>query len=177
MTEPTPAPDLLQLAEPGDAEALVDMRDSAAAWMLAEGISQWRPGEVGLRWYRRLIAAGSVWVLRSDGGSLAASVCVLWDDPTVWGELSEPAGYIHGLMIERQRAGRGLGVAVLAWAEAHIAANGRPIARLDCVATNTRLRSYYEAAGYSLVRTREYPDQRWSPSALFEKRIERRVGP
>ncbi len=36
-------------------------------------------------------------------------------------------------------------------AERRIAASGRPLCRLDCLTSNTRLRRYYEEAGYEVV--------------------------
>jgi protein-tyrosine phosphatase len=40
---------------------------------------------------------------------------------------------------------------MLAEAERRIAASGRDLCRLDCLATNPVLRAYYEAAGYEVV--------------------------
>lgn len=61
------------------------------------------------------------------------------------------AGYVHRLMVDRTAAPRGLGRAMLDRAERRIAEEGRPYARLDCVADNPRLRGYYEGAGYTVV--------------------------
>ena len=37
------------------------------------------------------------------------------------------------------------------WAEEHAAAAGKAFLRLDCVASNARLRAYYGRAGYGRV--------------------------
>jgi protein-tyrosine phosphatase len=47
---------------------------------------------------------------------------------------------------------------MLAAAERRIAEAGRAYCRLDCVATNTRLRGYYEDAGYTVVGEQPYKD-------------------
>lgn len=72
----------------------------------------------------------------------------------MWGEMAEPAGYVHMLMVDRNLAGHGIGRAMLSWAEQLIADSGRRLARLDCVRSNRRLRTYYESAGtHSLATT------------------------
>ena len=57
------------------------------------------------------------------GGDIAATLTLDWSDP-VWSGIPGPAGYLHTL------------------------ARGRSALRLDCLASNGRLRAYYEAAGF-----------------------------
>jgi GNAT superfamily N-acetyltransferase len=118
--------------------------------MLGHGIDQWRPGEVPLAWIERFAERRSLFVMFGDG-RLIASVILAWADPFVWGDQQEPAGYGHMLMVDRAYAGRGLGRVLLDWTENRIGKSGRHLARLDCVRTNTLLRTYYENAGYHLV--------------------------
>jgi hypothetical protein len=47
-----------------------------------------------------------------------------------------------------RREAAGLGAAILAWAADAARRHGRTALRLDCVASNDRLRAYYEAAGF-----------------------------
>ena len=65
-----------------------------------------------------------------------ASVTVVWSDPLMWGDRTDPAGYIHMLMVPRDLAGHGIGRALLAWAEDFVVDTGRRLARLDCVRNN-----------------------------------------
>ena len=46
------------------------------------------------------------------------------------------------------RAASGLGAVILGWAARIARQQGREALRLDCVASNGRLRAYYEAAGF-----------------------------
>jgi len=82
------------------------------------------------------------------------------------------AGYIHNLIVARSFAGQGLGRRLLQWAEDHVAASGRSLARLDCVVSNGELRHLYESAGYHWVSDREFPaESGLRPTALYEKTL------
>lgn len=50
------------------------------------------------------------------------------------------------MAVRRQSAG--LGAAILGWAAGVARERGLDALRLDCVASNDRLRAYYEAAGF-----------------------------
>ena len=100
-------------------------------------------------------------------GVIVGTLTLTWADPHVWGEQPDDAGYVHGLAIRRDAAGQGIGAAMLAWAGRAVAAAGRPYLRLDCMATNARLRAYYERAGFTQVR--DVADANWSAS-LYQKR-------
>lgn len=133
-----------------DLNALVDLYDDAARWMLRNGIDQWKPGDKDADHFRHRIAQGEVWLLL-DGGRAAGAYELWWDDLPAWGDRPPVAGYVHRLMTDRAHAPAGSGRALLAHAERRIAAAGRELARLDCLSRNPRLRAYYEAAGYRVV--------------------------
>jgi ribosomal protein S18 acetylase RimI-like enzyme len=162
------------VAMPGDGSAVLELRDRLARYLLDHGVQQWNPGELPSDRIEDSVAMGSVYLVRRRS-HLIASVTITPEDPLIWGERTDVAGYIHMLMVDRAFAGRGIGRCVLDWSEARIEAGGRELARLDCVRTNARLRRYYEAAGYALVDYREFPDTpRALPTALYEKRVHRR---
>ena len=73
---------VIRRAQAGDAEAIAAVRDEAAAWLLARGILQWRPGEVSRDDVLDWIATGRVYVAEVDG-RLAGSVRLAWTDPAV----------------------------------------------------------------------------------------------
>jgi protein-tyrosine phosphatase len=156
-------------ATKGDVDALLRLRDDAARWLLARGIEQWRPGEIPYSWER-----GDdyfVFVLW-HGDDRVGTVTILWDDPVIWGEQPTPAGYVHNLVVARHFGGQGLGIALLHWAENHVAESGRSIVRLDCAAQSRALRDLYESVGYRWVRDQQYA---WlGPNlalALYEKNL------
>jgi len=176
LLEPRPAswPRLsYREATKADAAVLVHLRDSAALWQLARGIDQWRPGEKDEAHFVRRMEEGEVW-LAYAGTHLAGAWELWWTDPAAWGPRPPDAGYIHRLMTTPHTAPPGTGRRMLAEAESRIAASGRPYARLDCLASNPRLRGYYEAAGYEVVGEQSAKeDGMGSPYAvtLLEKRL------
>ena len=77
-------------------------------------------------------------------GAISATVTVDWSDP-VWSDVGGNA-YLHRMAVRRQEPG--LGAVILAWAQDLARQHGRDALRLDCVASNDRLRAYYETAGF-----------------------------
>ncbi|MFP3990899.1 N-acetyltransferase [Streptomyces sp. E11-3] len=136
-----------------DLALLVGLYDDAARWMIGHGIDQWKPGEKDTDHFRRWIRQGEVWLAEAVEEAAEEAVGgweLWWEDVPAWGEQPPVAGYVHRLMTSSS-APAGTGRVLLDAAERRIAAAGRPLARLDCLATNPRLRAYYEEAGYAVV--------------------------
>ncbi|MFF6915635.1 GNAT family N-acetyltransferase [Streptomyces sp. NPDC012466] len=157
-----------------DLPALVALRDDAARWMLARGITgQWRPGELDEDHFRRVMADGEIWLAES-GGRLAGAWELWWQDEDAWGPQPPVAGYVHRLMVDRTTAAPGTGRLLLGAAERRVAAVGRTAVRLDCLATNAPLNAYYRDAGYRVVGRKEgKPQPGGAPKSftLMEKRL------
>ncbi|MEV7853651.1 GNAT family N-acetyltransferase [Streptomyces sp. NPDC088183] len=140
-----------RLADETDLAALVRLRDDAARWMLARGITgQWQPGELDEDHFRRIMANGEVWIAE-DRGRVAGAWELWWADEDAWGPQPPVAGYVHRLMVDHGSARPGTGRWLLRVAERRVAETGRSFARLDCLATNARLNAYYMADGYRRV--------------------------
>ncbi|WP_128381066.1 GNAT family N-acetyltransferase [Streptomyces cavernae] len=166
-------------ATEADLATLVRLRDDAARWMLARGITgQWRPGELDEDHFRRIMAHGEVWLAQADGRVTGAWE-LWWEDEAAWGTQPPVAGYVHRLMIDRGTAARGTGRLLLRAAERRVAAAGRTRVRLDCLAGNARLNDYYRDAGYRVVGRKEgKPQPGGAPKSftLLEKEL-RPTGP
>ncbi|MEU1913476.1 GNAT family N-acetyltransferase [Streptomyces massasporeus] len=175
MSSPT-VPDLcVRPAAASDLAALVRLRDDAARWMLARGITgQWRPGELDEEHFRRVMAHGEVW-LAETGGRLAGAWELWWEDEDAWGPQPPVAGYVHRLMVDRAAAAPGTGRALLTAAERRVAEAGRTWMRLDCLAGNAQLNAYYVEAGYRVVGRKEGKPQPGGPPKSFTL-LEKRVG-
>ncbi|MEW1776692.1 GNAT family N-acetyltransferase [Streptomyces sp. NPDC086777] len=145
----------LRRAGERDLAALVRLRDDAARWMLARGITgQWQPGQLGVDHFRRVMAGAEVW-LAEAGGRVAGAWELWWDDEDAWGPQPPVAGYVHRLMVDRGNARPGTGRVLLGAAERRVATMGRALVRLDCLSGNARLNSYYLQAGYRVVGHKE----------------------
>jgi GNAT superfamily N-acetyltransferase len=166
----TPLGELAVIRATGErATSVLELRGDLAKWMLEHDVAQWRPGELPLEWIQTCVSEGWVYVVPL-GERVIASVTVVWDDPLMWRELPEPAGYIHMLMVDRDFAGHGIGRSLLAWTERFILESERHLARLDCVRSNRLLRGYYERAGYALVGYQDLPEVESAfEAALYEK--------
>jgi GNAT superfamily N-acetyltransferase len=141
----------IERAVASDAEALLAMRERLSAWLALRGVAQWQPGTLSLARLREQIGDGSVFVGRLDA-RLVGSFTLADEDKRIWGVDTANVAYLHRLMVDRRWAHRGLGAALLTWAEDHCRANGKTRVRLDCVEINRTLVEYYRSAGYTEVR-------------------------
>jgi GNAT superfamily N-acetyltransferase len=161
----------IERATLAEADLLYEMHEDVARWLWARGIRQWEPGELRrdrLIWH---IARGAAYLACHDGEP-AGMVIVQDSDEITWGAQSDDALYLHALCARRQFSGRGVGRAILRWAEEQVAVRGRIYLRLDCMAENARLRAYYEDAGYRYVGEKTWEDDPSLRSSLYEKRVE-----
>jgi GNAT superfamily N-acetyltransferase len=129
-----------------DAITVADLLDEATRWVQDLGYEQWP-----LPFPRDELAAaidrGEVYVVEDEGDAVA-TVTLLWDDKTYWGERPPDAVYVHKLAVRRDRSGRGIGAAIVAWANAEAIEAGRDFLRLDCLRDNPGIREYYEQLGF-----------------------------
>ncbi|WJV50392.1 GNAT family N-acetyltransferase [Streptomyces flavofungini] len=139
-------------ADESDVPVLVRLRDEAARWQIAQGIAQWKPGELGEEHFRARLLDSEIWIATlGPEGPVAGAWELWWDDPAAWGPQPPAAGYVHSLMTDRRVAPPGTGRRMLEHAERRVRAAGRSLCRLDCRANNPRLRAYYAAAGFEVV--------------------------
>jgi GNAT superfamily N-acetyltransferase len=127
----------------GGVDRVLGVLDEAAGWLSARDVQQW-PLRFPARLVRPGVEAGHTWLGYLDGVA-AATITLTWADP-LWPPDDGLAGYVHRLAVRRTAAG--LGARLLEWAAGAIRDEGRSVLRLDCVATNARLRAYYESAGF-----------------------------
>ena len=134
---------VLRQARPDELADVLAVLDEASAWLSGRGVVQWPP-RFKPKWVEGGLARGETWLVLV-GGDLAGTVTLDWADP-LWDDVGGTAGYVHRMTVRRWAAG--IGAHVLDWASAVVRRNGRDLLRLDCVASNARLRAYYEAGGF-----------------------------
>jgi GNAT superfamily N-acetyltransferase len=136
----------VRLARAQDVETVAGLLDDATGWVAELGHEQWP-----LPYPREDVAAaierGEVYVAEVDGEAVG-TITVLADDPVYWGERPPDAHYVHKLAVRRDRGGRGLGAAIVEWADARAADANRAFLRLDCLRDDPGIRSYYERLGF-----------------------------
>ncbi|WP_438471952.1 GNAT family N-acetyltransferase [Rhodococcus erythropolis] len=166
--------DVVQAVETDGPEILA-LRHAAEDWLARCGIIQWRPREVSVEQVGEQISRGEFFVARDRAQSrIVGALRLIWSDPVVWPDSNEPAGYVHGLVIDREFSGTSLGERLLVWAHRRSAEEGAQYLRLDCVETNVRLRRYYRDAGFAEVGRRDFGDvvdNGWFSVVLFERSL------
>jgi protein-tyrosine phosphatase len=157
-----------------DFEALHAIMLDASRWLMSRGIDQWAwvQKPVGQKFLRERLQNAEVYLafIRDEP---VATVSVQWEDDDIWGERGRDglAGYVHGLAVTRSASGRRMGRTLIDFAAGVILANGRNILRLDCMAANPRLRSYYTQIGFTEVGEHHSPKTGFD-LALFERPIQ-----
>jgi GNAT superfamily N-acetyltransferase len=136
----------VRIAHADDVETVAGLLDEATVWVSELGHEQWP-----LPYPREELAAavdrGEVYVAELAGEPVG-TVTVLADDPVYWGERPPDAHYVHKLVVRRNRAGCGIGAAIVEWAHNRAAAAGRAFLRLDCLRDDPGIRAYYERLGF-----------------------------
>jgi GNAT superfamily N-acetyltransferase len=159
-------------AAPGDLDTILAMRAEASTWLATKGIDQWRSAwptqEAMTARITASIAAGETWMVRDDDGTVAATVALDdYADPHLWtpDECSEPALYLHRLIVRRSHAG--LGRIILDWASCAAAELACHWLRIDVWTDNLALQHYYTRNGFQHVRTDDHDD--YPSGALFQR--------
>lgn len=134
-------------AESADAPSVWALRRQREDWLAAQGIDQWVPGEAPLRIIQEQVDQGDWHVVRR-GHRVVAGLRLLWADPDFWGPDDGTAVYVHGLMVDLEQSGKGMGAELLNWAANLGKRHGRVWLRLDSAATNPGLTAYYENLGF-----------------------------
>jgi GNAT superfamily N-acetyltransferase len=151
-----------------DVAAVAALLDEATIWVGQRGYEQW-PLPFPYEEVSAAIERGEVYLAEIEGDAVA-TVTLLWDDPTYWGDRPADAAYVHKLAVSRACAGQRIGTAIVDWADANACASGRDFLRLDCLADNPGIRTYYERMGFEhcgdLVVNRRN-------MSLYERRVHR----
>lgn len=122
----------------------------AAARLAARCIHQWTsPPPPGLwRLIEREIDAHHLYLVKADNGARTIGLFRLrWADD-YWTNVAGKAGYVHSFALCDDACGYGIGEQLLGWIGDYLRDQQYQYLRLDCIASNARLRRYYEAQGF-----------------------------
>lgn len=160
----------------GDIHLLSDWRWEVAAWIHEKGSDQWDVSGLSREEFERRITrsikAGETWLALDDDGQPVGTIAIdVVGDEGLWADEELRESYvIHRMMVPRSESGRGIGAAMVTFAERLARSHGRRRLVLDAWNTNKQLHRYYESLGFRHARTVK---NHWTPSAtLFEKPVE-----
>jgi ribosomal protein S18 acetylase RimI-like enzyme len=170
LADQAPSPAIRPI-QPDEIDHVVAILQEASQWLISRGIAQWNPADFDHATVTRWMSSGVVLAAWREHDAIG-TVTIDEQDDGLWTGMPGAARYIHKLAISRHAAGQGVSRALLRAAEAHVAAQGYPSARLDCWAGNTALRRFYTNAGYTLraIVTETTDEETWE-CALFEKSL------
>jgi len=145
----------IRTAGAGDIEMIMALLDESIAWLDALGLDQWQ-GERGRqrRHVKTDLAEETVFVVERMGRVVATITIDEFADADFWREEDDihDALYVHRMTVARDKAGLGLGAAMLNWAAGRAERCGRSWLRLDAWSTNDKLHLYYKQLGFAMVR-------------------------
>jgi GNAT superfamily N-acetyltransferase len=162
-------PVTVRAATTDDVPGIYALRVVAGEWMLARGWPQWH-GVVSVERVTRQVEAGE-WRVASAGGAHVGALRLLRTDPAVWGDDDGDAVYVHSFVVDRGRAGQGVGAQMLRWVDDEARRVGAKRVRLDCVEVNADIRRYYRDAGFTEVGRQAFDDHALDAVVLMEKRL------
>ncbi len=138
-------------ANESDLGVVLDILDEAARWLIAQGIRQWEspPPPEARTLFTEAIARREAYLVRQTGDTKVVGTFRLsWNHAPFWPE-RKPAGYLYTLALRPEFIGQGFGKMAIDWVAEQVRARGLGWLRLDCIATNMRLRRWYEALGFT----------------------------
>ncbi len=153
----------------GNLDGVLAVLEEAAEWLVAKGIEgPWRPGFFSRQAFADQIARGEVYVSRL-GEETVGTITLQWSDELFWPGASSDAGYVHKFAVRPAYLGRGFGLQMLEWASRTAELARKTCLRLNCLATNRKLRDYYEKAGFIHVDDVEVAGWKFS---LYQKNLD-----
>ena len=127
----------------------------AARWVDALGVVMWEEGELDSTRIAREVSEGQFLIAFVDGAA-AGAIRFQLADQQFWPDLpGSDSAFVHRLVVRRACKGLGVSQALLGWAVQHARTIGKAYLRLDCDAERIKLRTLYEAFGFTLHSYRQ----------------------
>ncbi|RFA34699.1 hypothetical protein CAI16_10605 [Virgibacillus dokdonensis] len=143
----------------------------AARWIKRQGINQWeflltdnQDEEI-----KTNIEEGTMYVAEMNHRIVATFYLGSTQtefDIKIWGEREDTACYLHRLAVHQDYRGKQIGKQVIDWIVSHL--DKETVLRLDCVAENPGLNSFYQQYGFNFVGKEKEGEKEFS---LYEKWI------
>ncbi|WP_433946623.1 GNAT family N-acetyltransferase [Paenibacillus sp. SN-8-1] len=143
----------IHLADQEDTNLICQMLIEAAEWMISQGINQWNPEQFTRDEILSYFEYREIYLIYANTEP-AAMFTLQQSDPDYWGmRNSKGYNYLHRLTVRRNFSNAGLGAYIVEWAAERTRESGRKGLRLDCLAQNLKLNSFYQRLGFRYMGT------------------------
>jgi GNAT superfamily N-acetyltransferase len=154
-----------------DLPSVFEILEDAARWVQSIGMETWPPGSFlteGSKERGQLMRAFDERVLyvATVDAEPAGTLSLFDRDERFWPGAPRDALYVHKLAVRRRFGGRGLGVALIRWADDQARDRGKRFLRLDTSPVDPGILAYYRRLGF------ERRDDAWDGD-LHVARLER----
>ena len=138
-----------------DFETVAEISSEAAPWPEACGMGTWRDDELSPARTANEVELG-LYFLAECGRESAGTIRFQLENELFWPDITQhDSGFIHRLAVRRGFAGGEVSSTLLLWAIGRTLELGRRYLRLDCEASRSRLREFYERMGFSFHSSRQ----------------------
>jgi GNAT superfamily N-acetyltransferase len=145
---PKAEPPHIRWADARDIESVIGILREAALWLERTGRPMWRDNELIPERLAAEVREGC-FIIAVCEGEAAGALKLQLQDTIFWPDIpQEDSLFVRRLAVRRHFAGGGVSVALLRWAAEHARALDRTYLRLDCEASRTKLRAFYERFGF-----------------------------
>lgn len=137
----------LRPTTPADLGAIVDIHRETMQWGFEHGFRTYGPYPDLRETTAARMARDAAYLATLDGAPVATVTLSARAHP-LWADLPGNTLYLYALAVRRDYAGHEIGRALLDWSARKALAGGHTTLRLECDASNPRLRAYYVSAGF-----------------------------
>ena len=164
---------MIRPAKAKDLPFILEITQSCARHMTANGIFQWNEHYPSKDVLKKDIEEGSLYVIELD---TVVSGCIMFSeekdslyDTIDWLTPDHSNLYIHRLAIHPIHQKKGWGQKLMAFAENHALKNKNRSIRLDTFSKNPRNNKFYEARGFKRLGDVYFVNQSTFPFHCYEK--------
>lgn len=149
----------IKTAQPADLDLITSLLYDTALWIKEKGSTQWAgllKGE-DVHGVASAIERGEVYLVYAK--SNLVGTLALWDKQTAWDsdlwgkDTSNEFYYLHRIAVEKKQHGKNRGKLLIDAAKKLCTTNNKEGIRLDCIASKPYLNSFYQANGFTYVKT------------------------
>ena len=140
-------------------DEFVELMRANARWLKNRGLNQWSEllGPMGPAVIRSRFEEGQVFIAYKDDKAVGGIAVAEFNHR--WGREDEATAYwVHNIVRHPDSPARGLGAAILHWAEGRAMSSGKKFVRMEVFAASKGLVRYYENHQYKEIDRKSFPN-------------------